>query len=328
MATSYDSVKRQASQGEKSNAVLNSWVENGLSATNTKIVGGYDENLLFGKNGFWCREYDPITETYSDEQIKIVGSTIAITDDNWNTTKTAIGKYYYIDTATGELKMAYGVNGETIIGKFILGENMSIQNESGNMTLDGDGFTITSGTGDNIGTMKFNEEGLVVNHGKNTVTISPKSEEVINITNGEEDVFEIDENGELSINGNIIARSLRLENGVTIDSGVITNLATIATSGSYDDLIDKPNLAAVATSGSYNDLSNKPNLATVATSGSYNDLNNKPSLATVATTGSYTDLTNKPSLSTIAASGSYTDLVDLDDLKNWINQQIQEAIGS
>lgn len=328
MAASYSSVKRQASQGEKSNAVLNSWVENGLNATNTKIVGGYDENLLFGKNGFWCREYDPITETYSDEQIKIVGSTIAITDDNWNTTKTAIGKYYYVDPTTGELKMAYGVNGETIIGKFILGENMSIQNESGNMTLDGDGFTITSGTGDNIGTMKFNEEGLVVNHGKNTVTISPKSEEVINITNGEEDVFEIDENGELSINGNIIARSLRLENGVTIDSGVITNLATIATSGSYDDLIDKPNLAAVATSGSYNDLSNKPNLATVATSGSYNDLTNRPSFATVATTGSYNDLSNRPSLSTVARTGSYNDLVDIDELKSWVNEQIQNAINS
>ena len=328
MATSYSSVKRQASQGEKSNAVLNSWVENGLNATNTKIVGGYDENLLFGKNGFWCREYDPITETYSDEQIKIVGSTIAITDDNWNTTKTAIGKYYYVDPTTGELKMAYGVNGETIIGRFILGENMIIQNESGSMMLDGRGFIVTSGTGDSIGKMEFGENGLIVSHGKNTVTISPKSEEVINITNGEEDVFEIDENGELSINGNIIARSLRLENGVTIDSGVITNLATIATSGSYDDLIDKPNLAAVATSGSYNDLSNKPNLATVATSGSYNDLTNRPSLSTVATTGSYNDLSNRPSLSTVARTGSYNDLVDIDELKSWVNEQIQNAINS
>lgn len=38
------------------------------------------------------------------------------------------------------------------------------------------------------------------------------------------------------------------------------------------------------------------NLATVATTGSYNDLVNKPSLATVATTGSYNDLVNKPSI--------------------------------
>ena len=40
-------------------------------------------------------------------------------------------------------------------------------------------------------------------------------------------------------------------------------------------------MAAVATSGSYNDLSNKPTFATVATSGSYNDLSNKPTIPTI-----------------------------------------------
>ena len=49
-------------------------------------------------------------------------------------------------------------------------------------------------------------------------------------------------------------------------------------------------MANVATSGSYNDLSDKPSLADVATSGSYNDLRDKPSLANVATSGKYTDL--------------------------------------
>lgn len=43
-------------------------------------------------------------------------------------------------------------------------------------------------------------------------------------------------------------------------------------------ILNKPNLATVATSGNYNDLSNRPNLATVATSGSYNDLTNKPTI--------------------------------------------------
>lgn len=59
------------------------------------------------------------------------------------------------------------------------------------------------------------------------------------------------------------------------------------------DLIELSNgLAAVATSGSYNDLTDKPTLF----SGSYNDLTNKPNLATVATSGSYDDLLNKPAL--------------------------------
>ena len=64
-------------------------------------------------------------------------------------------------------------------------------------------------------------------------------------------------------------------------------LATVARSGSYNDLTDKPTF-----SGSYNDLTDKPTLF----SGSYNDLTDKPTLATVATSGSYNDLLNKPDL--------------------------------
>lgn len=113
-----------------------------------------------------------------------------------------------------------------------------------------------------------------------------------------------------------------------------SSLATVATTGDYDDLIDKPSLATVATTGAYSDLTGKPSLATVATSGAYSDLTGTPSLATVATSGNYNDLSNKPSipaaqvqsnwtqsdntkadfiknkpsLATVATSGSYNDL--------------------
>ena len=86
-------------------------------------------------------------------------------------------------------------------------------------------------------------------------------------------------------------------------------LATVATSGDYNDLLNKP-----AFSGSYNDLTDKPTLATVATSGSYNDLTDKPTLASVATSGSYNDLTDKPTLASVATSGSYDDLLNKPDL--------------
>lgn len=59
------------------------------------------------------------------------------------------------------------------------------------------------------------------------------------------------------------------------------------------DLTELSNsLATVARSGSYNDLTNKPTLF----SGSYDDLTNKPTLADVATSGNYDDLLNKPAL--------------------------------
>jgi hypothetical protein len=45
-----------------------------------------------------------------------------------------------------------------------------------------------------------------------------------------------------------------------IPASGITGLADVATSGSYDDLSDKPSFATVATSGSYNDLINTPTI--------------------------------------------------------------------
>ena len=140
------------------------------------------------------------------------------------------------------------------------------------------------------------------------------------------------------------------QNSITVSLGGKANtsdLSSVATSGSYNDLSNKPNipsktsqltndsdfvvstnLATVASSGSYTDLSNKPtiptktseltndsnfvpssSLATVATSGSYNDLSNTPTIPTKTS-----DLTNDSnfvsfsSLATVATSGSYTDL--------------------
>lgn len=140
------------------------------------------------------------------------------------------------------------------------------------------------------------------------------------------------------------------QNSITVSLGGKANtsdLSSVATSGSYNDLSNKPNiptktsqltndsdfvvssnLASVASSGSYTDLSNKPtiptktseltndsnfvpssSLATVATSGSYNDLSNTPTIPTKTS-----DLTNdsnfvsSSSLATVATSGSYTDL--------------------
>jgi len=87
-------------------------------------------------------------------------------------------------------------------------------------------------------------------------------------------------------------------------------LATVATSGSYNDLSNKPTIPDAQVQSNWNETSssskayiqNKPSLATVATSGSYTDLNNKPSLATVATSGSYSDLSNKPTIPSVATA--------------------------
>jgi hypothetical protein len=129
---------------------------------------------------------------------------------------------------------------------------------------------------------------------------------------------------------------------ISVLNGVFTTASysnpTWITSLAYSKLSGAPVLASVATSGNYNDLTNKPTIPTntdqltngsgfitssaltgyatetfVTTRGyitseslTWNNITGKPTFATVATTGSYTDLTNRP----ILFSGSYNDLAD------------------
>lgn len=355
MATSYGYVQRQASQGEKSNSVLNNWIESGLNATNTKIVNADDQNQVWGKNGMLFRQYDPITDTYDDEQLKIINSTLAITDNNWKSTKTAIGKYYYIDTKTGEIKSAYGVNGETIVGKLLIGEQLDISNKNGSL--------------------KFDDEGFLVTGKKNNVSINPNDSSVFTIKNSNGNyIFHLNEEGELVITGDIIATNLKMADGSIIEgigTGNIEGLHNVAISGNYNDLNNVPTKLS--------EFENDKNFVTVGVNNLTNyynktNINNlldskvdTSDLSTVAITGSYSDLSNNPTklsefendtmfvakddnnltnyynktqidsslsskantsdLSTVATSGSYNDLTDIEDLKNWVLEQISLAIG-
>lgn len=73
---------------------------------------------------------------------------------------------------------------------------------------------------------------------------------------------------------------------LTNDSGFVesSDLATVATTGDYDDLTNKPTIPAAQVNSDWNSTSgvseilNKPTLSTVATSGSYNDLTDTPTI--------------------------------------------------
>ena len=117
------------------------------------------------------------------------------------------------------------------------------------------------------------------------------------------------------------------------------NLATVATSGSYNDLTDKPEItggaiyaagtginitndeiSVDATDLSYNDLQDKPTIPTVPTNVSsftndagylttHQDISGKANsadLATVATSGSYNDLTDKPTIPNLTGYATQT----------------------
>jgi len=123
-------------------------------------------------------------------------------------------------------------------------------------------------------------------------------------------------------------------------------LATVATSGDYDDLTNKPTIPSAQVNSDWDAVSgvaqilNKPTLATVATSGDYDDLTNKPTIPSAPVQSNWNEsdtsslayiqnkptipsaqvnsdwnsvsgvsqILNKPTLATVATSGDYTDL--------------------
>ena len=103
-----------------------------------------------------------------------------------------------------------------------------------------------------------------------------------------------------------------------------SDLATVATTGNYNDLLHKPDIPAAQVNSDWNSTSgvsailNKPDIPAAQVNSDWNsdsgvsEILNKPTLSAVATSGDYDDLTNKPTIpvnSDFALSGlSDTDI--------------------
>ena len=232
-----------------------------------------------------------------------------------------------------------------------LEDTYTITYTNGNTTT----FTVTNGaegpvgptgptgqTGKGISSVAMtNTEGNVDTY---TITYTDASTSTFTVTNGTNGQNGISPIVTAEGNGSNVIIHVTDSTGthtytIPTSSGEITQLPADweATSG-VQMILNKPDLKPVATSGSYNDLTNKPEipdaqvnadwdaasgvaqilnkptLSTVATSGSYNDLSNKPEIPDAQVNADWNaasgvaQILNKPTLSTVATSGSYNDL--------------------
>lgn len=145
MATSYDSVKRQAADGKNTSNMVSGWVADGLDLTNMTIVGNAEnQNIEWGERGLLAREYLPITDTYDDRQLKLINRGLYVTSDGWETARAGIGNFMFWNPKTKKNEEAYGVIADTIVGNIILSEEVGIYNKNNSITMDGNGFTLTT----------------------------------------------------------------------------------------------------------------------------------------------------------------------------------------
>lgn len=124
-----------------------------------------------------------------------------------------------------------------------------------------------------------------------------------------------------------------------------SDLSTVATSGSYKDLLDKPVIPEGSDLSDYynkgetdnllNSKANTSDLAVVAKSGNYNDLVDTPTIPSKTseltndsgyiTSVSWEDVTSKPELSQVAISGSYSDLNNTPTIPTRTSQLINDS---
>lgn len=145
ISTSFGVVKRQASKGESSQNQLVSFATDGLSLTKMRIVDSAEnQNVTMDHHGLLCRELVPYNEEYSDKQLRLINKGLYMTDDGWESSKAAIGDFFYFDPATGTEKEAYGVIADLLMGNLVLSEAVGIYNKRGTIKLDQNGLTLIS----------------------------------------------------------------------------------------------------------------------------------------------------------------------------------------
>lgn len=126
MSGSYDTVKHQASQGDKANVNVSDWLTNGLNSALVAIKNNTNEEITYDSNGLLARSYDDILDDYEPKQFKLTHNVMAFTDDNWEHVKAVVGEAQYskynstTDTMTND-NIGYGVLAEFLMAPYITG---------------------------------------------------------------------------------------------------------------------------------------------------------------------------------------------------------------
>ena len=170
------------------------YMTNALNLTNQEIINADNQELTIGSYGLRAKKFNPETRTYDKEQIAITNNVIAFTNDNWASTKTALGKVKLGEP--GKEREYYGLVAEAIFGNIIAGEHLTIEAKDKQLVMDSSGCKLTNAD-------------FTVTNGNTEIKISHEDGFKIRKKNGSQwtDVLSED------TNGNIIAKSITLESG-------------------------------------------------------------------------------------------------------------------
>ena len=140
ISTSFASTTYQAKQGANAMSQLHNLYNEGINSTDFVVKNSTDEEVVIDSNGINCKSQNDIG-MYGLHQCRVIGNGVYLTDDGWATSpKAAIG----LMKLNGMWK--YGVIADTIIGKMIVGEQLSISNGNESVEITGNGIVLDGGS--------------------------------------------------------------------------------------------------------------------------------------------------------------------------------------
>ena len=164
MSTSYGAVMHQVDKSANVTDEVTTWMEDSLSSAVTTITNNDNEEVTIDENGIIAREFDDVSNTYSDEQLRITHNIIAFTEDNWEHSTLGLGKqsfmYYNDDPTKGAIgwvrdAKGYGLNakfvnsgyiyGGQIVGSKVYSTNYRVANPLQSITADGSMIDLDEG---------------------------------------------------------------------------------------------------------------------------------------------------------------------------------------
>ena len=95
MATSYNYVAHQASQGNKAQSTVDGFLKQGLDSALIQVLSGENQEITIDEHGLTGKEYVDTIDDYSPCQVKLTSSMLAFTKDNWETASLGLGKHQY-----------------------------------------------------------------------------------------------------------------------------------------------------------------------------------------------------------------------------------------
>lgn len=139
IATTYSSTTKQAKQGASAMSNFNSMKQEGLDSSLYLIKNSNTEEVTFGNTGLSCKSMLD-QGIYSPYEVRVTHNGIYMSEDNFNSVKTALGRFKYNN------EWVYGLCTDVLFGDLIIGEKMLISNKNGSVSITGDGINIANGS--------------------------------------------------------------------------------------------------------------------------------------------------------------------------------------